>query len=142
MCFYSPRLYRGGIIKLARRSSKAPFSSIDETRDRGWMGRFVRIKTSNLVPAEDMSFPEKWNMNPVAQMSEPITELKQWFEGLVLQRPYSERAWMELSKGRCEARNHGLGKDVAMRPRVLRSKKRKKLARKSCKPKEGSGIMP
>ncbi|XP_070053503.1 uncharacterized protein [Nicotiana tomentosiformis] len=112
MRLYSPRLYRGGLIKLARQDNKAPFSSIDEARDRGWMGRFVRIRTSDPIPTEDMSFPEKWNMHLVAQMP----ELKQWVEGLVSQKPYSERAWMELSKGRWEARNHGLGKDVAMRP--------------------------
>nr|XP_009774400.1 PREDICTED: uncharacterized protein LOC104224445 [Nicotiana sylvestris] len=62
-----------------------------------------------------MSFPKKWNMKPVAQMPEPILELKQWVESLVSQRPYSKRAWMELSKGQWEARNHGLVKDVTMR---------------------------
>ncbi|XP_070048907.1 uncharacterized protein [Nicotiana tomentosiformis] len=63
-----------------------------------------------------MPFPEKWNMNPVARMPEPIPELKQWVEGLVLQRPYSDHSWMELSKGRWESHSHGLGKDDAMRP--------------------------
>ncbi|XP_070031744.1 uncharacterized protein [Nicotiana tomentosiformis] len=63
-----------------------------------------------------MPFPKKWNMNPVSRMLEPILDLKQWVEGLVLQRPYSERAWVELVKGRWEARSHGLGKDVFMRP--------------------------
>ncbi|XP_070047505.1 uncharacterized protein [Nicotiana tomentosiformis] len=29
-----------------------------------------------------MPFPEKWNMNPVARMPEPIPDLKQWVEGL------------------------------------------------------------
>ncbi|XP_070042481.1 uncharacterized protein [Nicotiana tomentosiformis] len=72
------------------------------------MSRFVRVKTSDLIPVDDMPFPEKWNMNLVARMPEPIPGLKQWVEGLVLQRPYSERAWVELSKG--------LGKDVSMRP--------------------------
>jgi len=59
---YSPRLYRGGLIKLQRRATKVLFSSIDEDKDRGWMGRFVRVRTSDLIPAEKMSFPEKWNM--------------------------------------------------------------------------------
>ncbi|XP_070032488.1 interactor of constitutive active ROPs 3-like [Nicotiana tomentosiformis] len=78
-------------------------------------------------------------------------------------RPYSERAWMELSKGRWEARSHGLGKDVAMRPlsgdeevpvpKQVKEKKRKRAPRspvsekkkptkKSRKPNGGSGIMP
>lgn len=38
MRLYSPRLYREGLIKITRRASKAPFSSIDEDRDRGWLG--------------------------------------------------------------------------------------------------------
>ncbi|XP_070054778.1 uncharacterized protein [Nicotiana tomentosiformis] len=80
------------------------------------MGRFVRVRALDLIPAEDMPFLEKWNMKPVAQMSDPITKLKKWVEGLVSQRSYSERAWMELSKGRLEAHNHGLKKDVAMWP--------------------------
>ncbi|XP_070049201.1 uncharacterized protein [Nicotiana tomentosiformis] len=45
----------------------------------------------------------------VARMSEPIPEHKQWVEGPVLQRPYSERAWVELSKDGCETRSHGFG---------------------------------
>lgn len=60
---YSPRLYRGGLIKLQRRATKAFTSSIDKDKDRGWMGRFVRVKSSDLIPAESMPFPEKWNMN-------------------------------------------------------------------------------
>jgi len=35
----------------------------------------------------------------VAQVPDVVPELKEWVEGLVSQRPYSERAWMELSKG-------------------------------------------
>ncbi|XP_070039653.1 uncharacterized protein [Nicotiana tomentosiformis] len=52
----------------------------------------------------------------VAQVSDVVPDLKEWVEGLVSQKPYSERAWMELSKGRWEVRNHGLPKDVAMMP--------------------------
>ena len=63
MRLYNPRLYRRGLINLARRDNKASFSSIDETCDRGSMGRFVRIRTSDLILAENLSFPEKGNMN-------------------------------------------------------------------------------
>ncbi|XP_070008753.1 uncharacterized protein [Nicotiana sylvestris] len=45
-----------------------------------------------------------------------VPQLKEWVEVLVSQRPYFERAWRKLSKGRWVARNHGLPKDVAMRP--------------------------
>nr|XP_016466315.1 PREDICTED: uncharacterized protein LOC107789060 [Nicotiana tabacum] len=49
----------------------------------------------------------------MAQMPNAVPQLKEWVEDLLSQRPYSECAWMELSKGRWEAR---LPKDVAMRP--------------------------
>nr|XP_033512099.1 uncharacterized protein LOC117276819 [Nicotiana tomentosiformis] len=110
MRLYSPGLYRGGLIKLARRASKAPFSSIDEDQDRGWLGRFVRVKTSDLIPAEDMPFPEKWNMKLVARMLDAVPRLKEWVEGIVSQNPYSEIAWHELSKSQWEARSYGFVK--------------------------------
>ncbi|XP_070046743.1 uncharacterized protein [Nicotiana tomentosiformis] len=62
------------------------------------------------------SFSDGDNVAAVAQVSDVVSELKEWVEGLVSQRLYSEHARMELSKGRWEARNHGLPKDVAMRP--------------------------
>nr|XP_033515031.1 uncharacterized protein LOC117279589 [Nicotiana tomentosiformis] len=76
-------------------------------------------------------------------MPEPIPDLKQWVKSLVLQRPYSERAWVELSKDRWEARSHGLGKDVVMRapsdgeevPTLKQVKERKR------KGVSGSGVM-
>ncbi|XP_070037203.1 uncharacterized protein [Nicotiana tomentosiformis] len=80
------------------------------------MGHFVRIKTSDLIPVEDMPFPKKLNMKLVAQIPDVVPQLKEWVEDLVSQKPYSERAWMKLSKGRWEARNHGLPKDVTIRP--------------------------
>nr|XP_016491191.1 PREDICTED: uncharacterized protein LOC107810878 [Nicotiana tabacum] len=52
----------------------------------------------------------------MAQMPDAVSQPKEWVEDLVSQRPYSEHAWMELSKGQWEARNHGLLKDVFMRP--------------------------
>ncbi|XP_070050162.1 uncharacterized protein [Nicotiana tomentosiformis] len=93
-------------------------------------------KTSKTVPQKEAasssrpardgaaveSHPEKFipagcpTVAAVAQVPDVVPELKEWVEGLVSHRSYSERAWMELSKGRWEARNHGLPKDVAMRP--------------------------
>ncbi|XP_059289198.1 uncharacterized protein LOC132042689 [Lycium ferocissimum] len=49
------------MIKLSKRAEKAPFSGLDEDRDQGWQGRFVRIRTADLIPADKLSFPEKWN---------------------------------------------------------------------------------
>ncbi|XP_070037175.1 uncharacterized protein [Nicotiana tomentosiformis] len=51
-----------------------------------------------------------------AQMPDIVPRLKEWVEGIVSQRPYSKHLWHELSKGQWEARNHGLPKDVEMRP--------------------------
>nr|XP_009803049.1 PREDICTED: uncharacterized protein LOC104248486 [Nicotiana sylvestris] len=59
---YSPRLYRGVLIKLQHRSAKAFFANTDEDKDRGWMSRFVRVKTSDLILVEKMPFPEEWNL--------------------------------------------------------------------------------
>ncbi|XP_070054471.1 uncharacterized protein C4H3.14c-like [Nicotiana tomentosiformis] len=77
-------------------------------------------------------------------------------------RPYSERAWVEISKARWEAHSHGLGKDIAMRPpsgdkevhvpKQVKEKKRKdvpsspvsekkKPAKKSRKPKGPPSVM-
>ncbi|XP_070032629.1 uncharacterized protein [Nicotiana tomentosiformis] len=50
------------------------------------------------------------------EIPDVVPQLKEWVEDLVSQRPYSEHAWIKLSKGRWEARNHGHPKDVAMRP--------------------------
>jgi len=59
---YRPQIYRG-LIRLYRRASKALMSSIDEDKDRGWMGRYIRVRTRDLIPEEKMSFPEKWNFD-------------------------------------------------------------------------------
>ena len=58
---YSPRIFRGGVIKLVKRSRNPFFSKMDEDRDRGWLERYVRVKTEDIVPADYLPFPEKWN---------------------------------------------------------------------------------
>ncbi|XP_070050267.1 synaptonemal complex protein ZIP1-like [Nicotiana tomentosiformis] len=63
-----------------------------------------------------MSFPEKWNMKLVAWMLGAIPNLKSWVWDLASTSMYAERLWRDLSKGRWEAKTHGLGKDVVMRP--------------------------
>ncbi|XP_070019328.1 uncharacterized protein [Nicotiana sylvestris] len=94
------------------------------------VSRYICTITDNLLTQvkEDCNWVDKHmvvplpedsittNVEVVAQVSDVVLELKEWSEGLVLQRTYSEHAWMELSKGRLEARNHGLGKDMEMRP--------------------------
>nr|XP_033513327.1 uncharacterized protein LOC117278004 isoform X1 [Nicotiana tomentosiformis] len=57
-----------------------------------------------------MPFSEKWNM------IRAVPHLENWVRSLVSMSTYAERAWRDLSKGLWEARTHGLGKDVVMRP--------------------------
>nr|XP_009622021.1 uncharacterized protein LOC108942781 [Nicotiana tomentosiformis]XP_033516511.1 uncharacterized protein LOC108942781 [Nicotiana tomentosiformis] len=45
-----------------------------------------------------------------------VPGLKSWVRDLVLTYLYAERSWRDLSKGRWEAKNHGVGKDVELRP--------------------------
>ncbi|XP_070042877.1 uncharacterized protein [Nicotiana tomentosiformis] len=52
----------------------------------------------------------------VACMLGAIPHLKNWVRSLVSTSTYAERVWHDLSKGRWEARTHGLGKDATMRP--------------------------
>ncbi|XP_075103332.1 uncharacterized protein LOC142177979 [Nicotiana tabacum] len=140
---YSPRIFRGGLIKLTHRASKAPFSSIDEDWDRGWQRRFVRVKTADLIHSELMPFREKWNVSRnnnfplnvdftfisffltsicggavVARVPNAIPRFKEWIEGICSKMPCSERRWRNLSKGRWEARSHGLPKTIELRPSV------------------------
>ncbi|XP_070056995.1 uncharacterized protein [Nicotiana tomentosiformis] len=63
-----------------------------------------------------MPFPEKWNMKPVAWMPNVVPNLKSWVGDLASTSMYEERTWRDLSKGRWEAKTHGLGKDAVMRP--------------------------
>ncbi|XP_070010005.1 uncharacterized protein [Nicotiana sylvestris] len=55
------------------------------------------------------------NVPPVSRMPNAVPQLKEWVKVLVSQRLYFERA-RELSKGWWEVCNHGLSKDIAMRP--------------------------
>nr|XP_016506940.1 PREDICTED: uncharacterized protein LOC107824653 [Nicotiana tabacum] len=118
LCLYSPRIFQRRLIKLVRRASKAPFSSINDDWDQCWQGHFVRVRTSEPVPAEWRSFPERWNASPLARVSNAIPRLKESGEGIVSQMPYSERSCRKLSKGRWEARSHGLPKNVELRPPI------------------------
>nr|XP_033509259.1 uncharacterized protein LOC117274153 [Nicotiana tomentosiformis] len=80
------------------------------------MGWFVCVRTSDLIPVEKMLFSERWNMKPVGWMPCAIPNLESWVRDLASTSTYAERSWRDLSKGRWEAKNHGLGKDAVMRP--------------------------
>ncbi|XP_019266684.1 PREDICTED: uncharacterized protein LOC109244106 [Nicotiana attenuata] len=64
------------------------------------MSRFVRVRTSDLIPAEWMSFHEEWNMKPTPLFPGGVPDLEGWVRKLASTSSYSER----------------LGDVVAMRP--------------------------
>ncbi|XP_060193348.1 uncharacterized protein LOC132622712 isoform X2 [Lycium barbarum] len=114
---YSPRLFRGGVIKLAKRSRNPFFSKMDEDRDRGWLERYVRVKTEDIIPADYMPFPEEWNDKPNGCIPPVIRNLSEWVTALLSQHPHDNRTWGHLSRGRWVAQNHGLPKgSVVPRP--------------------------
>nr|XP_016493963.1 PREDICTED: protein CROWDED NUCLEI 4-like [Nicotiana tabacum] len=57
------------------RSLKSLFSNINEDKDRGWMSRFVHIRTSDLIPAERMPFPKECNIKPVPWFPSAVSDL-------------------------------------------------------------------
>ncbi|XP_070045985.1 uncharacterized protein [Nicotiana tomentosiformis] len=72
------------------------------------MGRFVRVRTSDLIPTEKMPFPEEWNMKPSPWFPGAVPDLAGWVGQLVSTSSYAERSWRDLTKG--------LGDNVVMRP--------------------------
>ena len=57
---YRPLRYRG-LIALQCCSTRAPVIGSEEDEDCGWINRFVRIRTTDVMPGEFLSFPEKCN---------------------------------------------------------------------------------
>nr|XP_033509634.1 uncharacterized protein LOC117274458 [Nicotiana tomentosiformis] len=55
-------------------------------------------------------------MKPVPWMPGAVPDLKNLVRALVLTSTYAERSWCDLSKGRWEDKNYGLGKDAVLRP--------------------------
>ncbi|XP_075079616.1 uncharacterized protein LOC142164810 [Nicotiana tabacum] len=80
------------------------------------MSRFVRVRTSDLIPADWMPFPEEWNMKSAAWFPGGVPDLEGWVRKLASASFYSERCWRDLAKGQWEAKNHGLGDAVELRP--------------------------
>ncbi|XP_075090410.1 uncharacterized protein LOC107785141 isoform X3 [Nicotiana tabacum] len=52
----------------------------------------------------------------VPWMPGAVPDLKNWVRDLASTSTYAERLWCDLSKGRWEAKNHGVGKDAVLRP--------------------------
>nr|XP_033515876.1 uncharacterized protein LOC104111204 [Nicotiana tomentosiformis] len=80
------------------------------------MGRFVRVRTSDLIPTKKMPFPEDWNMKPSPWFHGAVSDLAGWVRQLVSTSSYAECSWSDLAKGRWEAKNHGLRDNDVMRP--------------------------
>lgn len=48
-------------MQLRRRAMRYVVVSIEDFRDDRWLSFFVRVRTSDLIPMEKMSFLDKWN---------------------------------------------------------------------------------
>ncbi|XP_070043146.1 uncharacterized protein [Nicotiana tomentosiformis] len=55
-------------------------------------------------------------VSAVVWMPGAIPNLKGWVQDLASTSTYAERSWRDLSKGKWEAKTHGLGKDAIVRP--------------------------
>ncbi|XP_070035674.1 uncharacterized protein [Nicotiana tomentosiformis] len=55
-------------------------------------------------------------MKSVAWMPSAIPNIESWVWNLASTSTYDKHSWRDLSKGRSEAKTHGLGKDAVMRP--------------------------
>nr|XP_016480545.1 PREDICTED: uncharacterized protein LOC107801693 [Nicotiana tabacum] len=89
-------------------------SSINEDKDRGWMGCYIRVRTRDLIPKEKMSFPEEWNFDPAPWIPQAVSDLEDWVRKLASTSSYAEHTWHDLAKGRWEAKNHGVTKDAIL----------------------------
>ncbi|XP_019257814.1 PREDICTED: calpastatin-like [Nicotiana attenuata] len=63
-----------------------------------------------------MAFPERWNFNPVAWMPHAIPDLEDWVQKLAATSSYDERKWRNLSRGKWDAKHHGIRDVFEMRP--------------------------
>ncbi|XP_070015173.1 MAR-binding filament-like protein 1 [Nicotiana sylvestris] len=63
-----------------------------------------------------MSFPEEWNMKPVAWFPGSVQDLEGWVRRLASTSSYMEGCWHDLTKGRWKAKNHGPRKAIEMQP--------------------------
>nr|XP_009780211.1 PREDICTED: uncharacterized protein LOC104229288 [Nicotiana sylvestris] len=91
-------------LSLSLSSQAIQVFDLSEIDKQGWHGRFVQVKTEDLIPPEFMSFPEKWNASLVARVPNTVPLLKEWIEGICKQISYFERSWRNLSKGQWEVR--------------------------------------
>lgn len=97
------------------------------------MSWFVRVRTSDIIPVDKISFPEEWNMKrkspylehillpliPLLKRSSldnaatiwypgAVQNLPGWIKQLGSAFPYSECVWHDLAKTRWQAKNHGM----------------------------------
>nr|XP_009784469.1 PREDICTED: uncharacterized protein LOC104232880 isoform X2 [Nicotiana sylvestris] len=103
---YKPRFFHGSLIKLRCRASRALFACIEEPGNGGWISRFVRVRTSDLIPTEKMLFPERWNVERAAIYPSAVTDLPSWVGRLDSICPHVELVWRDLSQARWEDKDH------------------------------------
>ncbi|XP_019238874.1 PREDICTED: cingulin-like [Nicotiana attenuata] len=108
------------------------------------MGQFVRVKTSDLIPAEKMPFPEKWNMEPVSWMPGAIPSLEIWVRDLASTSSYAECSWRDLPQTRCYHEASVREEEVSPpAPKPTKDKKRKRVSTsEDPKPKKSKARKP
>ncbi|XP_070004683.1 uncharacterized protein [Nicotiana sylvestris] len=101
------------------------------------MGLFVRVRNSSIIPAEKMPFPEEWNMKMVSWVPSAIPNLEGCVRKLTSTSSYTKCSWRDLSRGRWEAKNHGIRDNAVMRssplgeeeaPKPAKDKKRRRVS--------------
>lgn len=58
---YSPKIFRGGMVKLSKGGHNAIITSLGDENDRGWMKTFISIASKDIIPSPGPSIPETWN---------------------------------------------------------------------------------
>ncbi|XP_070045825.1 uncharacterized protein [Nicotiana tomentosiformis] len=80
-----------------------------------------KLRTLSVKKREEMKKLKKKKIQEKRKKAVPwmpgaVPDLKNWVRDLASTSTYDERSWCDLSKGRWEAKNHGLGKDAVLRP--------------------------
>ncbi|XP_070045024.1 vicilin-like seed storage protein At2g18540 [Nicotiana tomentosiformis] len=109
------------MIRLQRRATKVMFSIIDVDKDQGWMGWFVRVRTSDLIPAEKMPFPEEWNLKHSPWFPGAIPDLAGLGDNVVMRPPPLEEG--EASKPTKDKKRRSASTPDTPKPKKNRAQK-------------------
>ncbi|KAM3306520.1 putative protein isoform X1 [Capsicum chacoense] len=66
------------------------------------MGKFVFVRTSEIIPDNHLPFPKGWNMNPTKWTA----DIRQWIQRIRKVSRHKEKSWRKISENRWIAKNH------------------------------------